>query len=188
MITATDLKNGTTFLSDGKPFKVVKYTHVKMGRGGATVKVSARNLETGDLTEKSYDAGNKVDEIVTTKKRMQYLYNDGKNASFMNPKTYEQVEIPLDVLGDAVYYIKEGSEVDVLFWDDRALSVDIPPKVVLEVADTAPGVKGNSATNIYKPAKLENGLSVKVPLFIKIGEKVRIDTRTGAYIERASSS
>lgn len=186
MITATDLKNGTTFLSDGKPFKVVKYTHTKMGRGGATVRVSARNLETGDLSEKSFDAGNKVDEITTSKKRMQYLYNDGENASFMDPGNYNQIEVDLKVLGDTISFIKEGSEVDVLFWEDRALSIDIAPKVVLEVTDTDPGVKGNSASNVYKSAVLENGLQVKVPLFIKIGDKVRVDTRTSEYIERAN--
>lgn len=191
MITATDLKNGTTFLSDDKPFKVVKYTHTKMGRGGATVRVSARNLETGDLAEKSFDAGNKVDEITTSKKRMQYLYNDGENASFMDPANYNQIEIPLSILGDTISFIKEGSEVDVLFWDPPAggrvaLSVDIAPKVVLEVTDTDPGVKGNSASNVYKSAVLENGLQVKVPLFIKIGDKVRVDTRTSEYIERAN--
>ena len=186
MITATDLKNGTTFLSDGKPYKVAKYTHTKMGRGGATVRVSARNLETGDIVEKTFDAGNKVDEIETTKKRMQYLYNDGEKASFMDPASYEQVEIDLEVLGDLITFVKEGSEVDVLFWDGRALAVDIAPKVTLVVAETDPGVKGNSASNVYKAAKLENGLSLKVPLFIKIGDKVRIDTRTGEYVERAN--
>lgn len=186
MITATDLKNGTTFLSDGKPYKVVKYTHTKMGRGGATVRVSARNLETGDLSEKSFDAGNKVDEITTSKKHMQYLYNDGENASFMDPNNYNQIEISLDILGDSISFIKEGSEVDVLFWEDRALSIDIAPKVVLEVVETDPGVKGNSASNVYKSAKLENGLQVKVPLFIKVGEKVRVDTRTSEYLERAN--
>jgi len=185
MITATDLKNGTTFLDSDKPYKVVKYNHIKMGRGGATVRVMARNLETGDLAELTYDAGNKINEISTSKKRMQYLYKDGDNACFMDPATYEQTEIDLDVLGELIAFIKEGSEVDVLFWDGEALSVDIAPKVVLEVAETDPGVKGNSATNIYKPAKLENGLTVKVPLFIKVGDKIRVDTRTSEYIERA---
>ncbi len=185
MIVASDLKNGVAFLDGGKPYKVVKYSHIKMGRGGATVRVMARNLENGELVEKTYDSKNKVDEVSTSKKRMQYLYNDGKNASFMNPMTYEQTEIELDVLGDSILFIKEGSEVDVLYWDDKALSVDIAPKVELEVVDTAPGVKGNSAANIYKPAKLENGLEIKVPLFIKIGDKIRVDTRTSEYIERA---
>lgn len=186
MIVATDLKNGTTFLDSGMPYKVVKYSFIKQGRGGATVRVSARNLETGGLVEKTFDSKNKVDEITTNKRRMQYLYNDGTNASFMDPTSYEQTEVGLDILGDTVLFIKEGSEVDVLFWNDKALSVDIAPKVVLEVVETDPGVKGNSAANIYKSAKLENGLFVKVPLFIKVGEKVRVDTRTSEYIERAS--
>lgn len=185
MITATDLKNGTTFLEKGKPFKVIKYTHVKLGRGGATVRVTARNLETGELSELTFNAGNKVEEITTSKTKMQYLYKDAKNAYFMNPATYEQVEIDLDILGDSVLFIKEGSDVDVLFWDGRALSVDIAPKVVLEVVETDPGVRGNSAINIYKPAKLENGLTLKVPLFIKVGDKIRVDTRSAEYIERA---
>lgn len=186
MITATDLKNGTTFLDSDKPYKVVRYNHIKMGRGGATVRVMARNLETGELSELTYDAGNKIDEITTSKKRMQYLYKDRENAFFMNPINYEQTEIDLGVLGDLVMFIKEGSEVDVLFWEDRALSVDIAPKVVLEVVETDPGVRGNSATNIYKPARLENGLTLKVPLFIKVGDKIRVDTRSTEYIERAN--
>lgn len=186
MITATDLKNGITFLLDDKPYKVVKYSHTKIGRGGATVRVSARNLETGELTEKTFNGGAKVDEVATSKSRMQYLYNDGERATFMDPSSYEQTEISVDILGDTIYFMKEGSEVDVLFWEGKALSVDIPPKVVLEVVQTDPGVKGNSATNVYKPAKLENGLEVKVPLFIKTGDKVRVDTRTSEYIERSN--
>jgi elongation factor P len=186
MLTATELKNGTTFLNEGKPLKVVKYTHTKLGRGGATVRVSARNLETGSLSSLTFDAGNKVDEIATSKKRMQFLYKDGQNAFFMNPATYEQVEIDLKVLGDSALFMKDGSEVDVLFWESKALSVDIAPKVVLKIAETDPGVKGNSAANIFKIAKLENGMSLKVPLFIKVGDKVRVDTRSSDYIERVS--
>lgn len=186
MINATDLKNGTTFLIESKPYSVVRYEHIKVGRGGATIKVSLRNLETGSLSERSFTPNNKFDEIVTQKKRLQYLYQDGENASFMDPMTYEQTDINLEILGDKISFIKEGSEVDVLFWGDKALSIDIPPKIALKVIDTAPGVKGNSAANIYKPAKLENGLSVKVPLFINIGDKIRIDTRTSSYVERAN--
>jgi len=184
MITATDLKNGTTFLSDGKPYKVIKYTHTKLGRGGATVRVSARNLENGELKEMTFDSGNKIEEIATIKKQMQYLYKDDKSAFFMDPKTYEQIEIDLNVLGDMIFFLKEGSEASVLFWDLQALSVEIAPKVDLEVIETDPGVKGNSATNIYKPAKLENGITIKVPLFIRVGDKVKVDTRTLEYIER----
>lgn len=195
MIQATDLKAGTTFELSGKPYKVQKYTHTKIGRGGANVKVSVRNLANGNLEEKTFGSDEKFEEITTSKRSLQFLYKDGTSATFMDPKSYEQVEIPAKTLGDELSYINEGQEVNVLFWSPstgsgqastlEALSVEIPPKVTLKVTDTPPGVKGNSATNIYKPAKLENELQVKVPLFIKAGDKIVVDTRTGEYVERA---
>lgn len=185
MIEAKNLRAGTTFLMDGKPYRVVKYTHQKIARGGGTVKLSVRNLETGKLEERTLNSSSKVDEVNTIKKNLQYLYKDGSTVFFMDPKTYDQVEIPQNVIKDQLSFIKEGESVDVLFLDQKALSVEIPPKVTLEVKDTAPGVKGDSATNIYKPATLENGLKLKVPLFIKVGDKIRVDTKTGEYVERA---
>jgi elongation factor P len=184
MINSTDLKNGVTFLANDKPYKVLKYTFIKVGRGGATVRVTAKNLESGATEEKTFSSNVKVDSINTFKRRLQFLYSDGINATFMDPATYEQTEIPEKIIKEELPYIKEGENVDVLFWDQKPLSVDIPPKVVLQVTDTAPGVKGNTASNMYKPATLENGLQVKVPLFIKEGEKIRVDTRTGEYVER----
>lgn len=186
MISATDLKNGVTFLHEDKPSIVVRYEHIKVGRGGATIRVLFRDLVGGGLLERTFTPNNKFDEISTLKKKMQYLYSDGENAVFMNPSDFTQTEIPLELLGDSIYFVKEGSEVDVLFWEDKALSIEIPPKIVLKVVEAAPGVKGNSATNLYKPAKLENGMEIKVPLFIKTGEKIRVDTRTSEYVERAS--
>jgi len=186
MISATDLKNGTTFLIDNRPYQVVKYSHSKIGRGGANVKVSVRNLETGKLSEKTFNSSNKFDDVTTIKKKMQYLFTDADTATFMDEATYEQIEVPYAVFGEKIKYINEGDNVNVLFLDDRVLSLEIPAKVVLEVAETNPGVKGNSATNIYKPAKLSNGLELKVPLFIKKGDKVRVDTRTSEYAERVS--
>jgi elongation factor P len=184
-MNVTELKNGTAFLHYGKPYQVVKYNLIKLGRGSAYVKITAKNLESGSTEEVSYQSNASVEEADTQKRRLQYLYKDSATAFFMDPRTFEQVEIPLSVLGDQICYIKEGAETTVLFWNDKALSVEIPPKVVLTVSQTDPGVKGNSATNIYKPAVLENGLKVKVPLFINSGEKIRIDTRNGDYIERA---
>lgn len=186
MILATELKAGVTFLLDNTPHKVQKYTHQKIARGGGTVKVSLTNLETGASSEKTFQSTAKFEEVSTLKKPLQFLYADMENATFMDPNTYEQVEIPTEVLGKDLKFVKEGETVNVLFLDDRALSVEIPPKVVLKVEKTAPGVKGNSATNIYKPAELENGLSVKVPLFIKSGDKIRVDTRDGSYVERVT--
>ena len=186
MINATDLKNGIAFLHYDKPYQVIKYNLIKLGRGSAYVKITARNLETGGLEEISYQSNAAVDEVNTYKKKLQYLYKDPSSIVFMDPKTYEQVEIPVSVLDGQEVFLKEGDSVDVLFWDEKALSVELPPKVVLAVTQTDPGVKGNSATNIYKPATLENGLKIKVPLFIKVGEKIRVDTRTKEYIERAN--
>lgn len=192
-INVTDLKGGTAFLHYGKPYQVIKYNLIKLGRGSATVRVTARNLETGGVEEIAYQSNTNVDEANTSKRKLQYLYKDGSTAYFMDPANFEQIEIPLAVLADQISYIKEGEQFTVLFWDPstgsgspRALSVDLPPKVVLKVAETDPGVKGNSASNIYKPAVLENGLKTKVPLFIQTGEKIRVDTRTGDYIERAN--
>jgi elongation factor P len=190
MIKATDLKNGIAFLHYDKPFQVIKYSLIKMGRGSAYVKISARNLETGSVTEVSYQSNASVEKANTVKKQLQYLYQDAVNAVFMDPATYEQTEISLKLLGNQANFLNEGNMVSVLFWSsgkgqDQALSVELPAKVVMTIAQTDPGVRGNSATNLYKPAVLANGLKTKVPLFIKVGDKVRIDTRTGEYLERA---
>ena len=185
MINATELKNGVAFLLNGKPYQVLKYSLIKMGRGGAIVKVSARNLESGSNEEKSFSSNIAVEEVRTSKRRLQFLFKDPSSVTFMDPKTYDQVEIPRSVLGDDLAYLKEGENIDVLFWEDKPLSVILSPNVILTVTDCDPGVKGNSATNIYKPAVLENGLSLKVPLFIKKGDKIKVDTRTGEYLERA---
>jgi elongation factor P len=185
MISATDLKNGATFLSNGKPYQVIKYSFIKMGRGGAVVKVTVRNLETGSIEEKSFSSNVSVDEVNTYKKKLQFLYKDAVNSVFMDPTTYEQIEIPLSLLGESSAFLIEGEDVDVLFWDEKPISCELTPKVTLAVTECDPGVKGNSATNIYKQAILENGLKLKVPLFIKKGDRIRVDTRTGEYLERA---
>jgi elongation factor P len=185
MIEATNLKNGITFLDKGKPYKVIKYNHVKVGRGGAVVRVSARNLESGGIEEKTFSSNVKVENVQTFKRQLQFLYKDAKNAVFMDPKNYEQVEIASSVIKDELPFIKEGENAAVLFWEEKPLSIEIQPKITLTILDTPPGVKGNSATNIYKPATLENGLQVKVPLFVAKGEKIVVDTRTGEYVERA---
>jgi elongation factor P len=184
MLSATDLKNGTAFLHFGKPYQVMKYTLIKMGRGGAVVKVTARNLATGAIENISLSSNNVVDEVNTYRKKLQCLFKSADAVTFMDAKTFEQVEIPTSFLGEQTPFLKEGESADVLFWDEKPLAVELPPNVVLTVTETDPGVKGNSATNIYKPAVLENGLKIKVPLFIKVGEKIKVDTRTGEYVER----
>lgn len=193
MIPVTDLRKGVTFEISGTPYLVLEYSHVKMGRGGATIRVTTRNLVSGAVEEKTFNNGASVEPIRTNKRKLQYLYS-GDTVSFMDPTTFEQIEVDKKVLGTDINYLKEGQAVNVLFWsfdgaqdkEDQALGVELPPNLTLEVTQCDPGVKGNSATNIYKPATLENGLQVKVPLFIKVGDKIRVDTRTGAYVERAS--
>jgi len=184
-INATSLKAGIAFLYEGKPFKVTKYQLIKMGRGGATVRVNCINLENGANIEHAFSSNLSFELITLNKRKLQYLYKDEKIAYFMNNDNYEQIEVPIAILGDDVNYIKEGGDCDILFWGDRAMSVDLPPKINLKVVDCDPGVKGNTASNYLKSATMENGLMVKVPLFIKVGEIIRVDTRTGDYVERA---
>lgn len=185
MLTAGNLRNGTTFLLNKQPYQVIRFNHIKMGRGGAVVKINARNLLTGANEDKSFSPIDKFDEVSTLKRKLQYLYKDGQTATFMDPISFDQVEINQKVIETELQFVKEGENVDVLFWGEKVLSVDLPPKVTLKVMETDPGVKGNSASNIYKDAVLENGIKVRVPLFIKLGEKVKVDTRTGEYVERS---
>lgn len=151
------------------------------------MRVTARNLIDGSVEDKTFSSNVKVEEVLTSKRKLNFLYSDSNSAFFLDPVSFEQMEIPVGVIEDEIHYLKEGDSVDVLFWEDKPLSVSIPPKVVLKVVDTSPGVKGNSATNVYKPAKLENGLDIKVPLFINKGDLIRVDTRTGDYVERVKN-
>jgi elongation factor P len=184
MISVTDLRAGTTYEEDGQLLVVVSYEHIKMGRGSANIKVKVRNIKTGTTTEKSYINGARVNDIAVIKRELQFLYKDDTNAYFMDPSSYEQIQVELTKIPDH-QYLKEGETFVVSFRDQEALSVILPPKMVFTVVETAPGVKGNSATNVFKDAELENGIKTKVPLFIEAGEKIRIDTRTGAYTEKA---
>lgn len=184
MLVVQDIRNGTAFLLDGQPYIGLKYEHVKMGRGSATIRIKMKNLLTGATTEKSFINSARVEEINTFRRAMQYLYRDGEDYVFMDPNNYEQASLSADIVGDNAPYLKEGITVNILFWDERALWVELPPKMDFKVVETDPGIKGNSAANMYKSAKLDNGMSVRVPLFIEEGEQILIDTRDGTYAER----
>lgn len=184
MISVTDLRAGTTFEETGQLFMVISYEHIKMGRGSANIKVKVRNVKTGAVVEKSYINGAKVQNVILTKRDLQYLYKDESTAYFMDPVSFEQVEALLDLIPEHIY-LKEGESFTVSFYEGKPLSVLIPPKLVFKVVETGPSVKGNSATNVFKDAILDNGLKTKVPLFIDIGESIKVDTRTGAYSEKA---
>lgn len=183
-ITVQDIRAGTAFLLDGQPYIGLKYEHIKMGRGSATIKIKAKNLLNGSITEKSFINSAKVEAIDTYRKQMQYLYRDGSDFVFMDPGSYEQVQIGEVEVGDSGKYLKDGVLVNVLFWDQKPLWIELPPKMEFTIVETDPGVKGNSVSNLYKSAKLDNGMMTKVPLFIQQGEQVMIDTRDGSYSER----
>lgn len=185
MINVNQLRNGTAFELEDEPYLVLKYEFTKMGRGNATIKVKVRNLKNHAVTIKSFSSGNFVQDIQLVRKKMQYLYSDANNSIFMDPDNYEQVEISNKLIKEQRPYLSDGLEAQVLFWDEAALSLELPPKLIFVVKETDPGEKGNSVANIFKQAKLENGLNVKVPLFIKAGEKIIVDTRDGSYVARA---
>lgn len=185
MISVTDLRSGTTFEDGGQLFKVLSYEHIKMGRGTANVKVKVKNLRRGTVMDKSFISNAKVQEVALNKKKYQFLYKDSENAYFMDEATYEQIPIAFRLLGDESSYLKEGMTLPILFTQDEPLSLELPPKMEFVVKETGPDIRGNSATNIYKDAILENSLTVRVPLFTKVGDRVIVDTRTGEYSERA---
>jgi len=185
MISVTQLRAGATYQENGHPWRVITYKHTHMSRGSGTIRVRVKNLITGQVLERAYKSGERVEEIDVRRQELQYLYRDGEEFIFMDPRSFEQISVPEKVLGDDHYYLKEGESVNVLFWDEKPLAIDLPPKMVFTVAEAAPGEKGDSASNVYKDAKLTNGLKVRVPLFVNEGDKVRIDTRDGSYIERA---
>lgn len=187
MISVTDLRSGTTYEEEGQPLVVISYEHIKMGRGSANIKVKVRNIKSGSITDKSYINGAKVKDIQLLKKEMQFLYKDDDAAYFMDSQTYEQFSLPLTLVPDHAY-LKEGSDFIINFLEGDPISVQFPPKMVFRVVETAPGAKGNSATNVFKEAILENGIKTKVPLFIDTDEYIRVDTRTGAYCEKAQST
>ena len=187
MPTTSDIKNGVVLLQDGKRMKVLEFLHVKPGKGNAFVRTKLRDLQSGKIIEKRFNAGAKIELIRIEAKEMQYLYKDGDNHVFMDNQTYDQVNILDDVIGDKINYLKAGQNVDILFDDQIIIDIRLPAHVHLEVVSTEPGEKGNTATGATKPAKLETNYSVNVPLFIETGDILKVDTRSGEYIERTKS-
>ncbi len=187
MINVNDLRSGATFQETGNLFEVLEYSHTKMGRGTATIRLKTRNLRTGALTEKTFTSGAKVDDADLDKKNGQFLYFDDSSASFMDPETFEQFSIPIRILSGSEKYLREGQEYSLLVFGTEVLKVDLPRTADLKVIESPPGVRGDTVSNVYKAVKLENGSEVKVPLFINEGDTVKIDTRSGEYIERVKN-
>jgi elongation factor P len=183
-VSTNELKNGMTLDLDGILFQVVEFQHVKPGKGGAFVRTKLRNLQTGGVQEKTFNAGVKVGLAIVERKDMQYLYRDADHLTFMDLDSYEQVPVPVALLGDAVGFLPEGANAQVAMHEGTPIAVDLPPSIVLAVVETDPGVKGDTRTAAMKPAKLETGIVVQVPLFVEEGEKIKVDTRSGQYMER----
>ena len=185
MISAGDFRNGITFEMDGNVVQVIEFQHVKPGKGAAFVRTKYKNVITGAVVERSFNPTDKYPTAYIERKDMQYLYSDGDLYYFMDMETYEQQPIDKSKLGPAFQFVKENMEVKVLSYKGNVFGVDPPNFVELEVTETDPGFKGDTATNATKPATLETGAEIKVPLFINQGDMIRIDTRTGEYMERA---
>lgn len=186
-LNVTDLRNGTFFKEGKEVLLVLTYEHVKTGRGSGNIKVKVRNLRSSSVTEKSFITGARVDEASVEKKKTQFLYQEGDTFNFMDPVSFEQFSIPSQVIGEQARYLKDGLEVILIVSEGEALGLELPMSLVYKIAETGPGEKGNSVSNVFKEAVLDNGLVVKVPMFMNIGESVKVDTRSGAYIERVKS-
>ena len=183
-LSITDLKKGTLFQLDGVPYRVVEYGQKVMGRGGSIVNVRIKSLLDGKVLEKTYKGNEQLDSADVTNQNAQYLYNDGSTFFFMNEETFEQFEVPADLVGDGAGYLKEGDRVQLQFFDNRPINVDLPKNVPLRVTYAEDVVKGDTTSSVLKDATVETGIIVKVPAFVKTGDLISVDTTTGVYRER----
>ena len=185
MASTADIKNGAVILHKNKRMKVIEFQHVKPGKGGAFVRTKLKDIQSGKIIDETFNAGHKLEFIRVEAKSMQFLYVDGENHIFMDNETFEQINVITKSIGNKKNFLTAGALVDLLFDEDKVLDVRLPSHVILEVLNTEPGFKGNTATGANKPATLETGYVLNVPLFIDEGDKLRIDTRTGEYVERS---
>jgi elongation factor P len=184
MIDVNDLRKGVTFELDGSLFKVIEYSHNKSGRGNASIRVKARNLQTGANIDKTFQSGDRVQDARLDFHNVQYLYKDGEFYHFMDNDTFEQPAIKADILGEDAQFLKPSMEVKLTFYKGQPLDVELPTSVDLEVKEAEVAVRGDTATGVSKRVKTETGLEVQVPQFVKVGDVIRVDTRTGAYVTR----
>jgi elongation factor P len=181
MISSNDFRTGVTIVLDGSVWRVVEFLHVKPGKGSAFVRTKLKNVQSGSVVEKTFRAGETVPQASLEKRTMQHTYKEGEEFVFMDMETYEEGRLSATQIGDRVKYISEGMEVNVVTWGEQVLEVELPNSVILEVIEADPGVKGDTATGGTKPAKVSTGAQVMVPLFISVGERIKIDTRNDSY-------
>ncbi|MGZ4649489.1 MAG: elongation factor P, partial [Kineosporiaceae bacterium] len=186
MATTNDLKNGLVLNLDGQLWSVVEFQHVKPGKGGAFVRTKLKNVLSGKVVDKTFNAGTKVDTATVDKRDMQYLYKDGGDYVFMDSSTYDQIQIGADVVGDVAHFLLENQEVIVAMHEGTPLYLELPTSVVLEITYTEPGLQGDRSTGGTKPATVETGYEIQVPLFLETGTRVKVDTRSGEYLGRVN--
>lgn len=185
MVSTNNLKNGRTLLIDGKLQQIVEWNHHKPGKGGAVVRTKLKEVETGKIVDKTFRAGEEVQQAIVERSTVQFLFRDGDNYVLMNTSTFDQIEAPAPVIGDAADFLTEGDELQIQVYESRIVGIELPASKVLEITETDPGFAGNTATSATKPATLETGRVIQVPLFIESGERVKVDTRSGEYLSRA---
>jgi elongation factor P len=184
LIDTSDFRNGLSIILDGEIFTIVEFQHVKPGKGGAFVRSKLKNTRTGGVIDKTWRAGEKMEQAILERKPMQYLYRQDNDYFLMDLDSFEQIPAKRELIGEQVKYLKEGEQVAVIIHEGRVIGVELPFNVELEVVETDPGVRGDTASGGSKPAKLETGAVVQAPFFINVGDKIRVDTRTDAYLER----
>ena len=185
-IDTSQFRNGIKIELDGEPFVMTYFQHVKPGKGGAFVRTKVKNLKTGRVLDRTFRSGEKVEEADVDERTMQYLYGDGESLVFMDTDSYDQLPFSKEQVGDAVKFLKENLEVDVLFWRGKPINIELPAFIEAQITQCDPGVKGDTASGATKPATIETGAVLQVPLFIKEGETIRVDTRSGEYVERVN--
>ena len=186
MITTSDFKQGIVFEDEGQFWQIISYQQHRMSQSRSTYRATVRSLASGNVFEKSYREGTKFRDVPVARREKQYIYDEGSSAVFMDMETYEQVAFPKERLGGQAKFLQENMQVLGVYVDEKLTAIELPPNVVLTVVSTVPGIKGDSVSNMMKPATLDTGLEVQVPLFIKEGDKIKVDTRTSSYIERVA--
>lgn len=187
MISTADFKNGLTIMVDGEPYQVIWFQNHKPGKGGAVMRTKMRHLRKGSIIERSFKSGEKFDGVSLEKRKKQFTYMAGQSYTFMDLTTYEELTLTKEQLGAATSFLTENMEVDATYLDGEFIGLELPVNVVLKIVETVPGIKGDSVSNMVKPAKLETGAEITVPLFVKEGDMVKVDTRTGEYVERVTA-
>jgi len=184
MISTSDFRNGLNILVDGEPYQITWFQNHKPGKGGAVMRVKLRHLKKGGTIERTFKSGEKFEALSVSRQKKQFLYKEGENFNFMDMNTYEQISVEPELIGEMVNFLKENLEVEAVYLENELIGIDLPLIIEMTIAEAEPGIKGDSVSNMTKMAKLETGADIRVPLFIKEGDRIKVDTRTGEYVER----